>query len=133
MAAVLQDVNEFVEALQMGVSSSFNDNGLTPLPAKVQEAVGSSAQLRTIAEQAQGTELSERVRVWHDSPLRATLRPLTRTARAWDSHRRKGSGFSAVRAAYNWGNSRTAGVRDLPCRTDSRSQHTASTTRRKAV
>lgn len=55
MSVVLQDVNEFVEALQMGVSSSFDDNGLTPLPAKVQEAVESSAELRTIATRAEGT------------------------------------------------------------------------------
>lgn len=57
MAAVLQDVDEFVEALQMGVSSSFDDNGLTPVPAKVQEAVESSAELRTISARAQGNDL----------------------------------------------------------------------------
>lgn len=53
-AAVLQDVNDYVEALQMGVSSSFDDNGLTPVPAKVQEAVQSSAELRVTADRAQG-------------------------------------------------------------------------------
>lgn len=53
-AAVLQDVNDYVEALQMGVSSSFDDNGLTPVPAKVQEAVQSCAELRATADRAQG-------------------------------------------------------------------------------
>lgn len=52
--AVLQDVNDYVEALQMGVSSSFDDNGLTPVPAKVQEAVQSCAELRVTADRAQG-------------------------------------------------------------------------------
>lgn len=51
---VLQDVNDYVEALQMGVSNSFDDNGLTPVPAKVQEAVQSSAALRVTANRAQG-------------------------------------------------------------------------------
>ncbi|CAM9511583.1 unnamed protein product [Sphacelaria rigidula] len=54
VAAVLQDVNEFVEAIQLGVSSSFDDNGLTPVPAKVQEAVESSSELREIVARAQG-------------------------------------------------------------------------------
>lgn len=53
-AAVLKDVNEYVEALQMGVSSSFDDNGLTPVPAKVQEAVQSSAEMRVVANRALG-------------------------------------------------------------------------------
>lgn len=52
--AVLDDVNQFVEALQMGVSSSFDDNGLTPVPSKVQEAVQSCAELRVTAQRAQG-------------------------------------------------------------------------------
>lgn len=54
---MLQDVNDYVEALQMGVSNSFDDNGLTPVPAKVQEAVQSSAALRVTADRAQGAIL----------------------------------------------------------------------------
>lgn len=54
-SAVLLDVKDYVEALQMGVSNSFDDNGLTPVPAKVQEAVQSSAELRVAADRAQGT------------------------------------------------------------------------------
>lgn len=53
-AAVLQDVNDCIEALRMGVSSSFDDNGLTPLPAKVQEAVNSGKELKKAAERARG-------------------------------------------------------------------------------
>ncbi|CAM9673258.1 unnamed protein product [Ascophyllum nodosum] len=56
---VLQDVSDYVEALQMGVSNSFDDNGLTPVPAKVQEAVQSSAALRVTADRAQ--ELTRRL------------------------------------------------------------------------
>lgn len=52
--AVLRDVIQYVEALQMGVSSSFDDNGLTPVPSKVQEAVQSCAELRVTAHRAQG-------------------------------------------------------------------------------
>lgn len=52
---MLQDVNDYVGALQIGVSSSFDDNGLTPVPAKVQEAVQSSAVLRVTAMRAEGT------------------------------------------------------------------------------
>lgn len=52
--AVLQDVNHFVESLQMGVSESLVCNGLMPLPAKVQEAVQSCAELRVTATRAQG-------------------------------------------------------------------------------
>lgn len=51
---MLQDVNDYVGALQIGVSSSFDDNGLTPVPAKVQEAVQSSAVLRVTAMRAEG-------------------------------------------------------------------------------
>eukprot|EP00904_Undaria_pinnatifida_P009683 jgi/Undpi1/5845/HiC_scaffold_2.g01119.m1 len=58
-AAVLQDVDEYVEALQVGVSSSFDYNGLTPVPAKVQEAVQSCAELRATAARAQ--DLTRRV------------------------------------------------------------------------
>ncbi|CAN0086434.1 unnamed protein product, partial [Ectocarpus sp. 12 AP-2014] len=50
---LLQDVKDFVDALQMGVSSSFDDNGLTPIPSKVQEAVQSCAELRVTADRAQ--------------------------------------------------------------------------------
>lgn len=52
---MLQDVTDYVRALQIGVSSSFDDNGLTPVPAKVQEAVQSSAVLRVTAMRAEGT------------------------------------------------------------------------------
>lgn len=61
---LLQDVKDFVDALQMGVSSSFDDNGLTPIPSKVQEAVQSCAELRVTADRAQGGLLATRCWWW---------------------------------------------------------------------
>lgn len=54
MAALLQAAKEFSEALHLGVTSSFDDNGLAPLPAKVREAVESNMELKALASRAQG-------------------------------------------------------------------------------
>lgn len=56
--AVLQDASDYVEALLVGVSSSFDHNGLTPVPTKVKEAVQSCAELRVTAQRAQGMKES---------------------------------------------------------------------------
>lgn len=56
-AAVLEDVNEFVEAVTTGVASSFDDNGLAPVATKVQEAAQSCAELRFTVNLAQGESL----------------------------------------------------------------------------
>eukprot|EP00903_Cladosiphon_okamuranus_P008052 g7766.t1 len=57
--AVLSDAKDYVHALKGGEASSFADNGLTPLPSKVQEAVQSCAELKATAARAQ--ELTRRL------------------------------------------------------------------------
>lgn len=52
--AVLTDARDYVHALKTGEKNSFDENGLTPLPVKVQEAVQSSAELKVTAARAQG-------------------------------------------------------------------------------
>lgn len=55
--AVLTDAKDYVDALKVGETNSFADNGLTPLPSKVQEAVQSWAELKVTAARAQGEPL----------------------------------------------------------------------------
>lgn len=52
--AVLTDVKDFVDAVKLAETSSFSDNGLMPLPTKVQEAVQSYAELKLTIARAQG-------------------------------------------------------------------------------
>lgn len=56
--AVLTDARDYVDALKAGESNSFVDNGLTPLPVKMQEAVQSCAELKATAARAQGEQAS---------------------------------------------------------------------------
>eukprot|EP00752_Nemacystus_decipiens_P001842 g1776.t1 len=57
--AVLMDAREHIDALKHGENSSFDDNGLTPLHSKVQQAVQSCAELQVTAARAQ--ELTRRL------------------------------------------------------------------------
>lgn len=111
LATVLQDVNQFVEALQMGVSSSFDDNGLTPVPAKVQEAVESSAELRAIAARAQGMSLVPRAASMHWNRKRELLCVFI-SKRIWKPRSRHGQ-FHGTQKIN--GNSFAALVTTAPC------------------
>lgn len=52
--AMLVDAKDYDDALKVEWASSFNDNGLAPLPSKVQEAVQSCAELKVTAARALG-------------------------------------------------------------------------------
>lgn len=54
--AMLTDAKDYADALETGEKNSFDENGLTPLPSKVQEAVQSSSELKVTALRAQGKQ-----------------------------------------------------------------------------